>query len=53
MFSKYLEGTVGAQAIHEAVQPKDIVGAVLFLASAWADAITGQLLPVDRGLHKN
>ena len=38
MFSKYLEGTVNAQAIHEPVQAKDIVGAVLFLASSWADA---------------
>lgn len=52
MFSKYLEMTVGGQAIHEPVQAKDIVGAVLFFASSWADAITGQLTPVDRGLHK-
>jgi enoyl-[acyl-carrier-protein] reductase (NADH) len=52
MFSKYLEGTVGGQAIHEPVEPKDIVGTVLYLASSWADAVTGQLMPVDRGLIK-
>jgi NAD(P)-dependent dehydrogenase (short-subunit alcohol dehydrogenase family) len=52
MFSKYMEMTVGAQAIHEPVQAKDIVGTVLYLASPLADAVTGQLCPVDRGLVK-
>ena len=43
MFSKYLELTVGAQAIHEPVEAKDIVGTVLYLASPLADVVTGQL----------
>ncbi|MBW1863215.1 MAG: short-chain dehydrogenase, partial [Deltaproteobacteria bacterium] len=34
------------------MQSRDMVGTVLYLASSWSDAVTGQLCPVDRGLVK-
>ena len=51
-YDKYLDMTVRAQAIKEPMRAADVVGTVLYLASAWSDAVTGQLCPVDRGLVK-
>lgn len=48
--SKVLKATVEAQAIKEPLMATDVVGTVLYLASAWSDAVTGQLFLVDRGL---
>ena len=51
-YQELLGSVVQAQAIHEPMQPGDVVGTVLYLASSWGDAVTGQLCPVDRGLVK-
>ena len=50
---KYLEMTLQAQSIKQAASTNDVVGTVLYLASTWADAVTGQLCPVDFGLNKH
>jgi len=51
-YQRFLQSIVQAQAIHEPVQAGDVVGTVLYLASSWSDAVTGQICPVDRGLVK-
>lgn len=48
-----VEAAVQAQAIKELLQADDVVGTVLYLASAWGDAVTGQLIVVDRGMIKH
>lgn len=52
-YSMILEKTIATQALAGALQADDIVGAVLFLASPLAAAITGQTLNVDRGLTRS
>ena len=37
----------------KATTPEDVAGAVLFFASPWAAAVTGQQLVVDGGLVTN
>ncbi|MEE2822206.1 MAG: glucose 1-dehydrogenase [Acidobacteriota bacterium] len=44
-----LESRITARSIHRQQQPGDLVGAVMFLASAQADFITGQTLNIDGG----
>ena len=44
-----LDEIVGGQAIGGLMEPKDIVGPYLFLASDAAANITGQALNIDRG----
>jgi 3-hydroxybutyrate dehydrogenase len=44
-----LEKIVGAQALPGLMEPADIVGAYLFLASDLSANITGQTIGVDRG----
>lgn len=44
-----LESIVGAQALPGLMEPADIAGTYLFLASELAANITGQSLGVDRG----
>ena len=44
-----LDEIVGGQAIGGLMEPKDIVGPYLFLASEAAANITGQALNIDRG----
>jgi NAD(P)-dependent dehydrogenase (short-subunit alcohol dehydrogenase family) len=51
-YDEHLERNVAAQAIHQPLQAGDVVGTVLYLASSWADAVTGQLCVVDYGLNK-
>ena len=51
-FPKMLEGTVAAQCLHSPLVEKEIVGTVLYLASALAAPITGVLLTIDKGLIK-
>ena len=51
-YQELLGSVVQSQAIHEPMQSRDMVGTVLYLASSWSDAVTGQLCPVDRGLVK-
>ena len=46
---KQIVGT--SQLIKKSIQPEDIAGAVLFLASDEADRITGQTLAVNAGDH--
>ena len=53
LYSWFLQGTVQAQAIKEPMRAADVAGAVLYLASSWSDAVTGQQVLVDRGLIKN
>lgn len=45
----YQELVATKQLIHKSVQPEDIAGAVVFLASDEADKITGQTLAVNAG----
>jgi len=47
----YLKGTVSNKAFKRVQQPEDIVGTVVFLASADSDFITGCSLVVDGGMH--
>ena len=51
-FPKMLEGTVASQCLHTPLVEKEVVGTVLYLASALAAPITGVLLTVDKGLIK-
>lgn len=41
--------TIAAQCIKRREEPEDLVGAAVFLASAGADMVTGQLLIVNGG----
>lgn len=52
-YQKFLQSIVQAQAIHDPMEARDVVGTVLYLASSWSDAVTGQLCLVDRGLVKH
>jgi len=45
----YQELVATKQLIHQRVEPDDVAGAVLFLASGEADKITGQTLAVNAG----
>jgi 3-oxoacyl-[acyl-carrier protein] reductase len=47
--NKIFEIATGEQSIHQRLQPKDPVGAVLFLASAASDMISGQIIYIDGG----
>lgn len=46
---KIFEIATGEQSIHQRLQPVDPVGAVLFLASAASDMISGQIIYIDGG----
>ena len=46
---KLFESVVAGQMIKRREEPEDVAGAVLFLASADSDLITGQLIIVDGG----
>jgi len=46
---KLFESVVAAQLIKRREEPEDVAGAVVFLASADSDLITGQLIIVDGG----
>ncbi|UCD22416.1 MAG: SDR family oxidoreductase [Chloroflexota bacterium] len=46
---KIFEIATGEASIHERLQPTDPAGAVLFLASAASDMISGQIIYVDGG----
>lgn len=48
-FSESIPTVVGAQAIPREQAPEDVVGLLLFLASATSDFVTGQTLRVDGG----
>jgi len=39
-----------ASALRRTLQPEEITGAAVFLASDDSDAITGQVIPVDAGI---
>ena len=47
--AKIFEIATGEQSIHQRLQPTDPVGAVLFLASAASDMISGQIVYIDGG----
>src|SRR5512136_625673 len=47
--AKIFEIATGEQSIHQRLQPTDPVGAVLFLASAASDMISGQIICIDGG----
>ncbi|MDA2933072.1 SDR family oxidoreductase [Acidobacteria bacterium AH-259-D05] len=47
------QATIDQQSLKRALQPADVVGTVLYLASPWSDVVTGQVLCVDGGLVKN
>lgn len=47
--SELLEEIVGGQAMGGLMEPKDVVGSYLFLASDAAANVTGQAINVDRG----
>ncbi|SON56832.1 Diacetyl reductase [(S)-acetoin forming] [Hartmannibacter diazotrophicus] len=44
-----LEGILGAQALPGLMEPDDVAGPYLYLASDWAKNVTGQSLGIDRG----
>ena len=46
---EYFEGALGKRAIQRLMAPRDLVGTVIFLASAGSDFITGQTFVVDGG----
>lgn len=46
---QYLKGRIEGRAIARAQVPEDLVGAVMFLASAASDFMTGQTVNVDGG----
>jgi NAD(P)-dependent dehydrogenase (short-subunit alcohol dehydrogenase family) len=45
-----LQSLVGASALKKALQPEDLTGTAVFLASADSDLMTGQVLVVDGGM---
>ena len=45
----YRESVLGRRAIKEPVYPKDLLGTLLYLASADSDAVTGQFIVIDNG----
>ena len=45
----YLASRIAGRAIERAQYPEDLVGAVMFLASAASDFMTGQTINVDGG----
>jgi len=47
---KFRESSVGLRALKRIQVPNDVVGAMLFLASAFSDFITGQTINVDGGI---
>ena len=47
------EPHVAAQCIKRRQMPEDLIGAIIFLASAESDMITGQILNVDGGYNKS
>ena len=49
----YLERILQAQSMKQVAGANDVVGTVLYLASSWADAVTGQIRAVDYGLNKH
>jgi NAD(P)-dependent dehydrogenase (short-subunit alcohol dehydrogenase family) len=49
MFEDAASYGIGRGALKRPSEPRDIVGAVLFLASAGSEYITGQTLVVDGG----
>ncbi len=52
-FERVLQSTVAQQSIPVRLEAGEVVGTVLFLASQWSSAVTGQTIPVDRGLVKS
>jgi NAD(P)-dependent dehydrogenase (short-subunit alcohol dehydrogenase family) len=52
-FQQRLDMFVAGQSIKQPLKAKDIVGAVLYLSSAWSDAVSGQVCLVDRGAIKH
>ena len=49
----YLEMTLEAQSIRQLASTSDVVGTVLYLASSWADAVTGKLCAADFAQNKH
>jgi 3-oxoacyl-[acyl-carrier protein] reductase len=45
----YIKARVGGRALNRDQVPEDLVGAVMFLASAASDFMTGQTINVDGG----
>jgi NAD(P)-dependent dehydrogenase (short-subunit alcohol dehydrogenase family) len=43
------ERAVASRALHRDEHPQDLLGALVFLASAESDFVTGQTLAVDGG----
>ena len=48
-WGKMREGVVAARVIQREMQPDDLIGAALFLATSDSDFITGQSINVDGG----
>ena len=47
---KFRESSVGLRALKRMQMPRDVVGAMLFLASSLSDFMTGQTINVDGGI---
>ncbi|HEU4341564.1 MAG TPA: SDR family NAD(P)-dependent oxidoreductase [Candidatus Binatia bacterium] len=47
---RFRQSSIGSRALRRVQVPKDVVGAVLFLASPLSDFITGQTINVDGGI---
>jgi NAD(P)-dependent dehydrogenase (short-subunit alcohol dehydrogenase family) len=45
-----LKSIVGASALKKALEPEDLTGTAVFLASGDSDLMTGQVLVVDGGM---
>jgi len=45
-----LKAIVGASALKRALEPEDLTGTAVFLASQDSDLMTGQVLVVDGGM---
>ena len=52
-YQRVLQSTLAQQSIPLKLEAGEVVGTVLFLASQWSRAVTGQTIPVDRGLVKS